>query len=187
MPIIQLLLTYKYFILIPLAIIEGPIVSVIAGFLATFGFFNLLVVYAVMVSGDIIGDGIFYYIGYSGKNLFRYFKINEEKIEKAKVYFENNHRKAIAGSKIMWGIGTAGLIAAGALRVPYQRYFKTCALYSLAQSFIMMLLGIFFGQAYGIIGKYFDYYAAVISILVLVVLLFFVFMKKYRKNTEENL
>lgn len=187
MPIIQLLLTYKYFILIPLAIIEGPIVSVIAGFLTTLGFFNPLVVYVVMVSGDIIGDGIFYLIGYKGKNLFRYFKINEEKVEKAKVYFEKNHQKAIAGSKIMWGIGTAGLIAAGALHVSYKRYFKTCALYSLAQSFVMMLLGIFFGQAYEIIGKYFDYYAAITSILVLIVLLFFIFMKKYKKNTEENL
>jgi len=187
MPIIQLLLTYKYFILIPLAIIEGPIVSVIAGFLVTLGFFNPLVVYVVMVSGDIIGDGIFYYLGYRGKNLFHYFKINEEKIEKAKVYFEKNHQKAIAGSKIMWGIGTTGLLAAGALHVPYKRYFKTCALYSLVQSFIMIFLGMFFGQAYEIIGKYFDYYAAIISILVLVVLLFFVFMNKYRKNAEENL
>ncbi|MFH1200863.1 MAG: VTT domain-containing protein [bacterium] len=184
---LELLLTYKYFILIPLAVIEGPIVSVIAGFLVTLGFFNPLTVYAVMVLGDIIGDGIFYYIGYSGKNLFRYFKINEEKVEKAKVYFEKNHQKAIAGSKIMWGIGTAGLIAAGALHVPYKRYFKTCALYSLAQSFVMITLGIFFGQAYEIIGKYFDYYAAIASILVLVVLLFFIFMKKFKKNAEENL
>ncbi len=184
---IELLLTYKYLILIPLSIVEGPIVSVLAGFLATLGVFNLFVVYLIMVSGDIIGDGIFYYVGYSGKNLFRYFNVSEEKVEKAKIYFENNHQKAIAGSKIMWGIGTAGLIAAGALHIPYKRYFQTCALYSLAQSFVMILLGMFFGQAYEIIGKYFDYYAAIISILVLAVLLFFVFMKKYRKNAEENL
>ncbi len=184
---IELLLTYKYLILIPLSIIEGPIVSVVAGFLVTLGFFNLLVVYAVMVLGDIIGDGIFYYIGYRGKNLFHYFKINEEKVEKAKIYFENNHQKAIAGSKIMWGIGTAGLMAAGALRVPYKKYFKTCALYSLAQSFVVILLGIFFGQAYEIIGKYFDYYAAIVSIFVLVILLFFIFKKKYKRNIKESL
>ncbi|MBU0999163.1 DedA family protein [Patescibacteria group bacterium] len=187
MPIVQLLLTYKYFILIPLAIIEGPIVSVIAGFLVTLGIFNLFLVYIVMVLGDIIGDGIFYYIGYKGKNLFRYFKINEEKVEKAKLYFEKNHNKAIAGSKILWGIGTAGLIAAGALHISYKKYFKTCALYSLGQSFIMMLLGIFFGQAYEIIGKYFDYYVAIVSILVLVILIFFLFIKKYKRNIKENL
>ena len=184
MPIIQLLLTYKYIILMPLAIIEGPIVSVVCGFLVTLGFFNPLIVYVVMVLGDIIGDGIFYFIGYKGKKLFHYFKINEEKIEKAKIYFQENHYKAIAASKIMWGIGTAGLIAAGALHVPYKRYFKTCALYSFGQSFIMIILGIFFGQAYIIIGKYFNYYAAGVSVLGIAFLLFFVFIRKYKQNKK---
>ena len=182
---IELLLTYKYIILIPLAIIEGPIVSVIAGFLSTLGVFNVLLVFIVMVSGDIIGDGIFYFIGYKGKKLLHFFKIEEEKIEKAKIYFQENHKKAIAASKVMWGIGTAGLIAAGALHTPYKRYFKTCALYSLAQSFIMMTLGIFFGQAYVIIGKYFDYYAAGASIIGLAILLFFIFFRKYKQNKKE--
>jgi len=184
---LELLLTYKYLIVIPLAIAEGPIISVICGFLATLGFFNPFLVYVIMVMGDIIGDGIFYYIGYKGKRLFRYFKISEEKVEKAKIYFENNHKKAIAGSKIMWGIGTAGLVAAGALHVPYKRYFRTCALYSLLQSLIMILLGVFFGQAYEIIGKYFNYYASVVSILAIAVLLYFIFIKKYKKNIKENL
>lgn len=184
---IKLLLTYKYIIIIPLAIAEGPIISVICGFLTTLNVFNPLVVYLVMVLGDITGDGIFYYIGHKGKKLFRYFKINEEKIEKAKIYFENNHKKAIAGSKIMWGIGTAGLIAAGALHVPYKRYFKTCALYSLAQSFIMIMLGVFFGQAYEIIGKYFNYYSSIISVVALAAILFFIFMRKYKMSLKKNL
>lgn len=65
---IQLLLTYKYIILIPLSIIEGPIVTVICGFLVTLKFFNPFLVYVVMVLGDIVGDGLIYYMGYSGKD-----------------------------------------------------------------------------------------------------------------------
>ena len=187
MLIIQLLLTYRYLILIPLAIAEGPIISVIAGFLVTLGIFNILVVYVIMVLGDILGDAIFYYIGYSRKNLFRYLKINEEKIEKAKLYFEKNHNKAIAGSKILWGIGTTGLIAAGALHIPYKKYFKTCAIYSLAQSFSMLFLGVFFGQAYEVIGKYFNYYSALVNILALAIILYFIFIKMYKKNKIENI
>lgn len=183
---IELLVAYKYLIVVPLAIIEGPIISVICGFLTTLGVFNPLLIFIVMVAGDIIGDGIYYYIGYSGKKLFRFIKINEEKIVKAKLYFENNHKKAIAGSKIMWGIGTAGLITAGALHVPYKRYFKTCALYSMAQSLIMILLGVFFGQSYVLIGKYFNYYAAASSIIVLFVLLF-VFFQYYRKKKNKKI
>ncbi len=188
MTIVQLILTYKYLILIPLAVAEGPIVSVIAGFLVTLGVFNLFAVYIIMVLGDILGDAIFYYIGYSGKTLFHYyFKMNEEKIAKAKLYFEKNHNKAIAGSKIMWGIGTAGLIAAGVLHVPYKKYFKTCAMYSLAQSFIMMLLGVFFGQAYEIIGKYINYYASIVSILAVAIIIYLIFIRIFKENKEENL
>lgn len=182
---IELLLTYKYIILVPLAVMEGPIVSVVCGFLVTLGYFNPLAVFLVMVAGDIVGDGIFYYIGYRGEKLLHLFKINEEKLEKAKIYFEENHKKAIAGSKILWGIGTAGLIAAGALRVPYKRYFKTCALYSLGQSFIMMFLGIFFGQAYVIIGKYFNYYVAFVSVGVLIAGILFLFYKKLKKSNAQ--
>lgn len=180
---IELLLTYKYIILIPLSIIEGPIVSVVCGFLVTLGVFNPFVVYVVMVIGDIVGDGIIYYIGYSGKRFLKYFRVTEEKLEKAKQYFHENHKKAIIMSKLMHGIGFTGLLAAGASHVPYKRYFKTCTLISLIQSFVMLIIGILFGHAYVVIGKYLDYYAAGMSVIVLVVLLI-VFIKKYKVNVR---
>jgi membrane-associated protein len=180
---IQLLLTYKYFILVPLAVIEGPIVSVIAGFLVTLGVFNPLLVYIVMVLGDIVGDGLIYYIGYSGKRFLKYFRVTEEKLEKAKTFFHENHHKAIMMSKLAHGIGFTGLIAAGALHTPYKRYFKTCTLISMVQSAVMLTVGVLFGHAYVQIGKYLDYYAAGGSIIVLVVLLI-IFIKKYKINVR---
>jgi len=178
---IPLLLTYKYIILIPLAIIEGPIVTVVCGFLVTLKFFNPLAVYVVMVLGDIIGDAGIYYIGYSGKRFLKYFRITEEKLEKAKQYFKDNHKKAIAMSKLVHGIGFTGLVAAGASHVPYQRYFKTCAIISIIQSFIMLMIGVLFGSAYTQIGKYLNYYAAFVSVLVLIVLLIII-IRKYKFN-----
>jgi membrane protein DedA with SNARE-associated domain len=183
---IHLLLTYKYIILIPLAIIEGPIVTVICGFLVTLGFFNPLLVYVVMVMGDIVGDGSIYYIGYSGKRFLKYFRVTEEKLEKAKTFFHENHKKAIMMSKLVHGIGFTGLVAAGASHVPYKRYFKTCALISIVQSFVMLIIGILFGHAYAQIGKYLNYYAAVVSVIVLVILLF-IFIRKYKIGTKTTL
>jgi membrane protein DedA with SNARE-associated domain len=141
--------------------------------------FNPFVVYVVMVLGDIIGDAGIYYIGYRGKGFLKYFRVTEEKLEKAKQYFENNHKKAIFTSKLAHGIGFTGLIAAGASHVPYLRYFKTCAFISVVQSFIMLLIGIFFGQAYVVIEKYLNYYAAVASVIVLIVVIF-IFIRKYK-------
>jgi membrane protein DedA with SNARE-associated domain len=176
---IQLLLTYKYLLLLPLAILEGPIIAIICGFLTTLKIFNPLFVYLVLLSGDIIGDGVIYYIGYSGKRFLKYFRVTEEKLEKAKIYFHENHKKAIFISKLAHGIGFTGLIAAGASHVPYKRYFKTCTLISAVQSAVMLIIGILFGSAYVKIGKYLDYYAAGVSIIVLIGLLFF-FIRKYK-------
>lgn len=183
---IELLLTYKYIILMPLAIIEGPIVAVICGFLVTLKVFNPFWIYIILVIGDIVGDAGIYYIGYSGKRFLKYFKITDEKMEKAKTYFHENHKKAILMSKLIHGIGFTGLIAAGASHVPYKRYFKTCALISVVQSAVMILIGVLFGHAYVQIGKYLNYYAAIVSVIVLVILLF-VFIRKYKMGTKTSL
>lgn len=183
---IALLLTYKYIILVPLAIVEGPIITVVCGFLVTLGVFNPILVYVVMVLGDIVGDGIIYYVGYSGKRFLKFFKITDEKLEKAKIYFRDNHHKAIMMSKFIHGLGIVGLIAAGASHVPYKKYFKTCGLISVIQSLFFMIMGVLFGHAYVVIGKYLNYYAALVSVVVLVILLFIV-IKKYRINTRNPL
>ena len=176
---LELLLTYKYLILMPLAIIEGPIIAVVCGFLVTLKIMNPLLVYVILIIGDIVGDGLIYYIGYSGKRFLKYFKVTEEKLEKAKMYFHENHKKAIFASKLAHGIGFTGLIAAGASHVPYKRYFKTCTLISLVQSAVMITIGIFFGHAYVQIGKYLDYYAAIVSVLVLIILTIII-IRKYK-------
>lgn len=183
---IELLLTYKYLIIIPLAIVEGPITMIVCGFLVTLGILNPLLVYLIMVLGDIIGDMVQYYIGYFGKGLLPYFKITEEKLEKGRKYFNENHTKAIIMSKVVYGIGFTGLIVGGALRIPYGRYFKTCMLVSAVQYAIIFIIGIFFGHAYIIIEKYLNYYAAISSIAVLIVLLF-IFIRNYKKRINEKI
>jgi membrane protein DedA with SNARE-associated domain len=180
---IELLLTYKYIILIPLAIIEGPIIAVIAGFLVTLKVFNPFLVYLVMITGDVVGDGIIYSVGYFGKRFLPYFKITEEKIKNVKQYFQENHNKVIIVSKLAHGVGFTGLLAAGASHVSYKKYFKTCMLISIAQSFIMLTIGILFGNAYVVIEKYLNYYAAMASVIVLTILLF-IFIRKYKLSIK---
>lgn len=54
--IILLLTAHKYLFLFPAAVVEGPIVTVIAGFLSSLGIFNIFIAYAVVVVSDIVGD-----------------------------------------------------------------------------------------------------------------------------------
>lgn len=65
--IISLLTAYKYFFLFPIVVVEGPIITVIAGFLSSLGYLNIIIAYLVVVAGDIVGDSAYYAIGFYGR------------------------------------------------------------------------------------------------------------------------
>jgi membrane protein DedA with SNARE-associated domain len=170
--IVVLVTTYKYALLFPLSILEGPIVTVIGGFLTSIHIMNWLVVYCVVITGDIIGDTFYYSFGRWGSRFFKKhghrIGITPEKLESAKQHFINHHHKAIIASKLFQGIGVSGIVAAGILKIPYVRFIKTCLVISFVQSAIFLVIGIFFGKAYEQIGLYFNNYVAITSLIILV-------------------
>ncbi len=145
---LALLGEYGYLLLFPLAIVEGPIITVLAGFLVTLGVLNPFIVYAIVVAGDMVGDSWLYGVGRVGgkwlDRVSRFFRVTPEKLEQAKGFFDTHHHRTLILSKLVHGIGAAGLIAAGMLRIPYRRYVFVCVLISLAQSCIFLLIGILF-------------------------------------------
>lgn len=182
---IQLLLAYKYAILLPLAVVEGPIITVVAGFLVTLGFMDIFFVYIIAVAGDFIGDTILYSAGRWGKNFIHkygyYVGANSVRLEKAKKMFAEKHTKAVAMSKVFHGVGVAGLVAAGILAVPYRRYIRTCMYIAFVQSAVFLFVGIVFGHAYLRIAKYMDLYTSTIGIVVVVLLALTILYKVFKK------
>lgn len=182
---IQLLLSYKYAILLPLAVVEGPIITVVAGFLVTLGYMDIFLVYLVVVLGDFTGDTIFYSAGKWGKGFIHkyghYIGATAEKLQQAKQTFADKHTKAVIMSKVFHGVGVAGLVAAGALSVPYSRYIKTCMGIALVQSAVFLFVGIVFGHAYLRIAKYLDLYSSTIGIMVVVLLVLTILYKVFKK------
>lgn len=171
---IALLLAYKYYILLPLSIVEGPIITVIAGFLASTHSINPFAVYGVVVAGDILGDAGLYSLGrWGGGSVTKYgkwFGVTEQRLANAEDYFAKHHRRAVAMSKLIHGVGVSGLVAAGVLRIPYLKYMRTCLIISLAQCAAFLVIGILFGSAYVQIGHYIDYFAEGISIIAVTVI-----------------
>lgn len=165
--IVTLLIAYRYILLIPFSIIEGPILTVIAGFLVSLGILNWFLVYIIVVAGDAVGDTLCYVAGHYGTGWLhrygRYIGITPERLARAKEYFETYHLKAVVLSKLVHGVGFAGLITAGSLRIPYIRFIKTCMSITLIQSAILLAIGIFFGHAYLQIGNDLNYFATAIS------------------------
>ena len=93
----SLILTYSYWIILPLSIIEGPVVILFASFLASTGLLDISVVYLLGLLGDIIGDELHYLLGrFGGRTLIqkygRYLGISEIDIFEAQHKYFGNGR-----------------------------------------------------------------------------------------------
>ncbi len=184
---IYLLLKYKYAILFPLAIFEGPIVTVIAGFLSSTGILNPFLALLIIVPGDITGDSLYYSLGRCGRKgwIYRFSNwlgLTNEKLQSAEAYFSNNPRKAIPLSKVVLGVGVAGLFLAGRSRFPYPKFITICAITSVVQCSAYLCIGYFFGYAYQQINDTLNYVAiACIAVAVSVILILFIRSKMKTK------
>jgi membrane-associated protein len=182
--ILDLLVQYKYLILFPLSIVEGPIVAIISGFLCVSGFFNPLIVYPVILAGDMIGDSLVYILGRWGvpeflKRIARRIGLAAENIEPIRAYFDSNPKKTISLSKITLGIGFAGLYVAGNARIPYNKFIGICFITSALQYIVYICIGLLFGAAYKQISHYLDFFSALISVIVLAgIIVYFVRSKR---------
>ena len=179
---------YKYLILFPLAVIEGPIITIIGGFLSSIGVLNLAFVFLTVVAGDIVGDTIWYSVGRFGHGrvpLFvtRYFGITQERLAKMRELMEKHPFKIFAIVKFMHGPTLPGLLAAGASRVSYMYFVGVCLVLSMLQSAVYETIGFFFGSAYHSIGTYLGNYAKIMFILSLVTLFIIFWRITHRKKT----
>lgn len=184
--IIDLLYRYKYVLLFPLAIVEGPVLAVIAGFLCANKFLNPFIVYPIIVLGDLVGDSLCYMLGRFGlpeflKSTLKKLGFKPINMDAARSYFNANHLKAISLSKITLGIGFAGIYFAGNAKVPYRKFIWVCLVTSALQYIVYLSIGILFGSAYKKISHYIDFLTAIIIVTALTIILF-IFLKSYFKK-----
>jgi membrane-associated protein len=164
--IFQLLLQYKYFILFPLCVVEGPVVSIIAGFLCANGILNAWVAFPIIVVGDITGDTACYSMGRWGiplfvKRIVLRWGLKPERIENIRKTFTKNPIRTIALSKIALGIGVAGIFLAGNAKVRYLTFISICLVTSCLQHIIYLGTGWLFGDAWIRIGHYLNFFGTV--------------------------
>lgn len=186
--ILYLLMRYKYMILFPMGIVEGPIIAIIAGLLCTRGILNPLYVYMIIVSGDLVGDSIVYLLGRWSKSRLKYLKkinklfgLNESNIESTRIFFVANPLKTISLSKIILGIGVAGIFMAGNARVSYNKFILICFITSTLQYVVYIGIGVLFGQAYLQINHYLNYFASFTILSALAIILFFLIKSQFNK------
>lgn len=189
--LILLIMKYKYGLLVPLAIIEGPTTMMASGVFMKLGFLDFIPAFVCLLVGDVLGDMIWYSFGFFGgrpfiKKFGKYIGVTEEKVNTVIKIFHDNHSKILFFSKITMGFGFAvvTLFTAGFVKIPFRRFVFWNVVGGLFWTSGLMLVGFVFGNIYlkvdSILGK--------ISVIVLIVIAFFVLMgvSRYIKNRVEE-
>lgn len=163
--ITDILLKYGYPIIFLLSVYEGPFVTITASFLAASGFFSILLIYPIVVLADLIGDVIWYYVGYFGRKkiINRWGKFlglpytRLDRIERLNERFKRHQGKIMFGAKITHVLGFPFLIAAGVLKWDIKKFIWFNFLGALPKSLLWVIIGYFFGHVSVLVIKYFKY------------------------------
>ncbi len=174
---ITLILTYRYYILFPLACFEGPILALVIGFLVHLGYFNAVPAFLLLCAGDFFPDILYYYIGHFGhkKNfLEKYgsrFKIIANNFHIIEKLWRDHSYKTMFLSKLAYGLSTPLLISAGLSKIPVGKFIWRAFIVTVFQYGIIMTLGYYLGYSYAYAEKYLVW----TSIILAFVLVAFIF------------
>ena len=187
------LMTYRYFLIIPLTIVEGPIVMVLCGFLLRFGTFDLIPLYGALTFADLVGDVGWYCVGRFGglpfvRRFGKFFSVTEKTLEKATALFHKHHNKILFISKITMGFGFAlvTLITAGIAKVPFKKYLIFNVSGQLIWTAVLLGVGYSFGHLYTSIDKGFRD-VTLIAIAIIAVALIYGVGRNISKKLGEKL
>jgi membrane protein DedA with SNARE-associated domain len=134
-------------------VVEGPIVTSAAAFAAALGYFNIFIIFLLSVAGDLVGDFIYYGIGYFGR--VRYVEkyghrigLTERRMKRMEHLIKTHPKKTLAAIKLAPILPAPGLMMIGASRMPFGRYAWMTLLVALPKTILFMALGYYFGNAY---------------------------------------
>lgn len=168
-----------YLLLLPLSIIEGPIVTVLAGSLTAAGYLDAWMVLAVVVLGDLIGDTLLYSLGRWGTSLLLRFGgrrvgLTPDRLAMLRQRFAARSRSTLAVGKLTHSIGALVLATAGAARMNYLEFLLINLVTTIPKSALLLLVGYGLGQGVLRLTGSFAYLPLVLLIVgaVLIVVLF---------------
>lgn len=183
----QLIIDYKYLVLLPFSAILGPIVSFLAGILIKSGYLTIVYAYLILMAGELIGDVVWYWLGRSRGEKFlirfgKYFSITPEAITAAKIMFSKYHTRILVVSKLTTGLGFAPavLFTAGVSRIPFKKYMALNFYGQIVWTGMLLWLGYLVGNLYSQFSSFFE--RLTITAIIVAIMLFVLGYGKYLRN-----
>ena len=145
-------------LILPLSVIEGPVVSILAGFLSAEGYFHWYWALCLLVSGDLLGDLIYYWIGRTGRGplveLARRIGLRRTIPLKVQDGLVHNAAKMLFIGKWTHSIGFLVLTGSGMLRVPLPRFMFFNLLATVPKSAVLFCIGYFAGNYHPLLVRH---------------------------------
>jgi membrane protein DedA with SNARE-associated domain len=149
------LIHYRYWILIPLALIEGPIVAFVVGTLSSRGYFNPYAAFWLFVAKDTVVDGAYYYLGRcaGGKplvtRLLTRAHVTGEELQHVRCLWERAGWRTTFVGKLSFGFAPIFLVVAGIVAFPPVLFFRYAVGVALVEYAVLLVLGFYCGHALG--------------------------------------
>lgn len=183
-PVFEFISTYGYWIAIPLMIIEGPVITMVMGFLASTGAVNIFLVILLGTSSDLISDTIYYYVGRHGSpwvlKKFEIFKLEKnQSLRHLKEKFETHPGKIFFSSKVLTGLAHSTFVLAGVTRINYFRILKYTIPGGIIWSTGLALIGYYFGKNIILITHHLTTVGIIFFALLILFLLYHLTLKKH--------
>lgn len=188
----QLIVEYRYLILVPLSFVEGPIVAFFAGTLAAAGYFNVYALALFFLVRDIVVDLACYYLGFLGTNA-RWLKkvlakmgVTEDHMDEVRALWQNNPGKTMFLSKLSYGVAAGFIVVAGLVRMDIKKFVGYGALIAAMHYGTLLVVGYFFGASFGgsIVGLL-EKIPLVVGILATIVVAYYLFKRYMNKKLAE--
>lgn len=153
--ITQLILEYRYWILIPLSFIEGPVVAFIGGTLASVGLFDIYFLAWLFFVRDLGLDGAYYAMGYFGGHtkfsdrMLKKIGVTDDHLEQVRLQWVKRPGITMLIGKLSYGIASAFIVVAGMVKMPLRTFFFYGALVAILEYGTLLFAGYFFGASLG--------------------------------------
>lgn len=171
--ILGLLSAHPYAVLLPLAVAEGPLVTIACGVLVAAGQLEFWSVLAIVVAGDLVGDSALYALGRWGGTRMVTRWASQGTLRRAaalKDQFLHRADRVLVAGKLTHAVGAPVLIAAGFVRMTFGRFLTVNFLATLPKSLALICIGYAFQSGYTAIGQNMTYYYIVLLIVGVIVL-----------------
>ncbi len=191
MSISGLIVAYRYWILLPLSFVEGPIIAFIAGTLASLGYFNVYILLVFFLIRDISVDALCYATGkYTAKTSFlrrwlHRLGITDEEMEDIRLLWNHHPGKTMFFSKLSYGVAAGLIIVAGMVEMPFNSFILYGSLIALTHYGTLLFLGYFFGSAFGTASAILEKIQYIVGGGIIIFTIYYFFKKYVTRRLQE--